>query len=45
MTPGVDGRKELLPIDEKDDNCGAKGCFIAGWSKPDKLRNNGLHVL
>jgi hypothetical protein len=30
MTPGVDGRKDLLPIDEKDNNCGSKGCFIAG---------------
>jgi hypothetical protein len=30
MSPGPDGRKDILPIDTNDKNCGAKGCFIAG---------------
>ena len=42
MTPGVDGRKDLLPIDEKDDNCGSKGCFLAGSSNSNELIPNKL---
>ncbi len=32
QTPGKDGKREILPINTKSNDCGAVGCFLAGNS-------------